>query len=135
MLLQNGLFLFCLGCLVPFSPLWEELHMNTVLSSPKQRDILHMHFHFPMGRYPSLPQKGGGGGGGDMCLKCPLDPPMYCKHCLGHITLTHGGINHIKHHCEGKGQSERIKFQLSSMTKFIDTASSFQTKKTGSGTF
>ena len=56
--------------------------MNTIISSPKEEYILHMHIifltttpngnpkreiysmhtHFPMGPRPSLAQKGGGGG-------------------------------------------------------------------------
>ena len=55
---------------------------------------------------------------------------VYCKLCLNHFSITHGGINDIKHHCEGKGHSERLKeSQQSSMTKFMDTATSSQTNK------
>ena len=32
----------------------------------------------------------------------------YCKLCLSHFNITHGGINHIKRHCEGKGHSELL---------------------------
>ena len=33
----------------------------------------------------------------------------YCKLCLSHFSITHGSINDIKRHCEGKGHSERLK--------------------------
>ena len=54
----------------------------------------------------------------------------YCKLCLSHFSITHGGINGKKCHCEGKGHSDRLKkSQQSSMTKFMDTARSSQTNK------
>ena len=41
----------------------------------------------------------------------------YCKLCLSHFNISRGGINHIKHHCEGKGHSERLEYQQSIMMK------------------
>ena len=73
-------------CLVPISPFWKEIPLNTIISSPKEGGILlyytHIFFlratptanpkggkilmviHFPMGTRPGLAQKERGGGGG-----------------------------------------------------------------------
>ena len=55
---QNSASPFMFDAIFPFV---EELPMKTIISSPKQGDILHIHIHFPMGPHPSLAQKGGGG--------------------------------------------------------------------------
>ena len=47
-------------CLVVFPPFWEELPMNTITSSPKEGDILHMHIYIvSLGSHPTLIQRGG----------------------------------------------------------------------------
>ena len=53
-------------------PLLEELPMNTIISSPNEEDILHMHIDFPIGPRPCLVQ----GGHVPEMPPPPLDPPM-----------------------------------------------------------
>ena len=62
MLLLTGVFFpffSTICCLVPISPFWKEIPLNTIISSPKEGGILHTYI-FSLGLHPLLTQRGGG---------------------------------------------------------------------------